>query len=164
MRRLSRCDHLELSYLRFRGLTIAAIADRMGVTENAVLYRIRKYQLNRTFDQVEAVRLELLATFRETSRRLLSADISDAEYVRLCNSQAKQAHALLRVLPDQDEKGEEIVGKSMQADGSSMDMMNDEDMRNEIRRLVGLDTKGLDGTKDSPVSYTHLTLPTIYSV
>lgn len=144
-RRLSRYDHEELRYLRLRGFTAEAIARRLGVSENAVRYRVRTYGLDTPVSVADTVRLELMAAFRETSRRLESEDLIDAERARLCAVQAKQALALLRVLPEEARTEEDEVMTTNGTNRASLDMMDDEDMRDEIRRLVGLETKGVDG-------------------
>ena len=138
-RRLSRYDHEELRYLRLRGFTATAIARRLGVSENAVRYRVRTYGLDTPVSVADTVRLELMAAFRETSRRLEAEDLIDAERARLCAVQAKQALALLRVLPEEARTEEDEVMTTNGTNRASLDMMDDEDMRDEIRRLVGLE-------------------------
>ena len=144
-RRLTRYDHEELQCLRYRGYSIAAIAQRMGVSQSAVRYRFQEYGLDQPVSLVEAVRLELVAAFRETSRRMGQKDVSDAEHARLCGVQVKLGLALLRVPQTDMETGEDGMTNTMKGSASSLDKMSDEDKRNELRRLVGLDTKGVDG-------------------
>lgn len=145
---LSVRDHEVIRYLRFCGLSMSAIAARLGVSRYAVGQRIHDYGLDAPIGGQEAVSLELQATFYETNRRLSAPDLPDTDYARLCALQIKQGLALLRAMPDQTHPEETDMNTTTELAKKALADMSDEDLRNDIRGLAGLETKALDGCED----------------
>lgn len=143
-RRLSEAQHGEIRRLRLNGLTMPAIARQLGVTLGAVRYRIHRYGLNAPGEEVELVRLELLTAFRETNRRLGLPDLTGAEHASLCALQVRQATALLKASGENQDLKEETMGHDYRAERERLDNMKTEELRNEIRRLAGLELKALE--------------------
>jgi len=148
-RGLCERDHDEIRYRRYCGQTIAQIAAVMGVSYDAVRRRIRQYELDGAVSETEALAMELRASFRDTGLRLQAPDLSAVDHGRLCATQVKLAVALLRLSPEQVDKEDDMSRKSDMERKRILEM-TEEDLRNDIRRLVGLETKAVDRADSYP--------------
>lgn len=142
--KLSARDHDEIRFLLYCGLSVRKIAMRLGATYEATVYRVRTYRLSRPVGALEAVKLEMLTAFRETNRRLAKTDLSDAEHARLCAVQVKQALALARFMPPQENLEEENMSLKSDAARQRILAMSDEEAFDELRSVAGLENKSAD--------------------
>ena len=148
---LTERDHATIRYLRYCGLNQTSIGERFGVSRYVVAYCVHKYNLDAPIGELEAVKLEMLAAFRETNRRLCVAGISDSDHARLCGVQTKQALALARLLKLGVEEEDKEMGRKSDEERQRILSMTDEEAMNELRRVAGLEQKfaGSDAPSDT---------------
>ena len=148
---LTKRDYASIRYLRYCGLSQECIGERYSVSRQAVSRCIETYNLDAPVGELEAVKLEMLATFSETNRRLKLADVSHADHTRLCGIQTKQALALARLLKFGFEKEDKVMGRKSDEERQRILSMTDEEAMNELRRVAGLEHKftGVGATKDT---------------
>ena len=140
---LCQRDHDEIRYRRYCGQTMVQIGVVMGVTYDAVRHRIRQYGLDGAVSEAEALAMELRASLRDTGLRLQAPDLSVVDHGRLCATQVRLAAALLRLTPQQADMEDDMSRKSDMERKRILEM-TEEELRNDIRRLVGLETKAVD--------------------
>lgn len=140
-RKLNRGDHDMIRYLRSVGLTVPQIAKRLRVTEDAVIYRLRRYGLDEPVGELDAVRLQMQAAFRETNRRLEADSLSTADHARLCATQIRQALALVQVISRETILEDPVMSKESEAEKQRILALSDEEAMDELRRVAGLEHK-----------------------
>lgn len=142
-RLLCERDHDEIRYRRYCGQTMVQIGKEMGVSYDAVRHRIRQYGLDGAVSEADGLAMELRASLRDTGARLQAPDLSIVDHGRLCVTQMKLAAALLRLSPQQADMEDDMSRKSDMERKQILEM-TEEELRNDIRRLVGLETKAVD--------------------
>ena len=147
-RPLGERDHDEIRYLRFCGLTVAQVAAHMGVGYDAVRYRIRHYALDAPISKEDAVTIELRVSMRKTSGWLQAEDLTIGDHGRLCATQVKLASVLMRAAPRNLKLEEDNMTTKSVAARARLEAMDKEELRNEVRRLAGMEHKALAGDID----------------
>lgn len=148
--KLTQRDHCVIRYLRFCGYTQANIARKLNIGPYALAACIRQNRLDAPVGELEAVRLEMQAAYRETNRRLSQDDISDAEHIRLCGAQVKQGLAIARILPSDGHMEDETMSRKSEAARQRILSMSDEEAMDELRRMAGLENKSTESGNISP--------------
>jgi len=140
------CD--EIRYLRFCGLNGSQIARKLGVARSTLHAFMVRNNLNAPIEAADAVYLEVLASFRDTNKRLTAVDLTASDHARLCATQVKLATLLMRFEREDSKLEEDGMSQKSKVACARLEAMNMEELRNEIRRLAGMELKALAGDSE----------------
>lgn len=146
-------DIEDIRYLRFCGLSLRKIAERYGAAPSTIGDFVQRHNLDADLQLIEAVQLELRATYQRTCEALASVEMGSERHERLVALQMKQAAQLMRTSKKTTKSEEAEMSRKSEEALRRLNAMSDEELDNEIRRLAGLESKtsgNMAGTGTEP--------------
>lgn len=159
MRRLTAAYHDEIRHMVFLGWSMGAVSDRTGFDRATISHHVKAHHLDAPIGQIEAVKLAVLAAFRDTNKRLADENLDASEHAKLCMTQMRQAELLQRFGEEVGQKKGADMSTEQDNAGSRYRAMSREELQDELKRLVDLETKSEDagnaGQSDHGATGSH---------